>query len=119
MNVTDRPIDVARFDRLVVVTRGTDQLALTHAEASELLRLLSGRAVAERLDAPTIPPAVEAIRDFLGGKERAQGAPSIQRQLRAGGFLRSQDAGYVGRLLDQATASGWIRTTGSGRYALP
>jgi len=119
MNVNDRTLYVARFERLVVVTRGNEQLALTHEEATDLLRLLSGKVVTSHADVPTIPPAVHAIREFLTGKERAQGAPSIQRHLRSGGFLKSRDAGYVGRLLDEATASGWIRTTTSGRYAIP
>lgn len=119
MNVGQRSIDVARFDRIVVVTRGHEQLALTHEEASELLRQLSGRVLTPTLEAPAVPAPIQAIRDFLGDKERAQGAPSIQRHLRSGGFLKSQDAGYVGRLLDESVTRGWIRATSSGRYALP
>ena len=111
-------LHVARFEHIVLVTRGRDQLALSHREAAELAFHLS-HAVGAPEPRSAIPPSIAALRAYLDGKARAQGTLAILRHLRRCGFPDARDSTHLESLLTSAVEQGWVRQTGSGRFALP
>ena len=119
MGYTSPNLQVARFEQIVLVTRGRDQIALSYHEASELAYHLADVVGISVSTTPSVPPPTLAVREYLGGKERAQGTIAIQRHLKRGGFAEGRAAASVERLLAESVEAGWIRQTGSGRYALP